>query len=282
MLTVNKCYLITCFITFHSFFTSAYIFVQNSLEEQLLIEKHDGYGRIRVVEQGAYRYLEFGDEIEQSCYLKKHPTWLEYDYTRAMLLGALAHEQATSALFLGLGAGSLTNACLAALPLEKVQVIELRPLVVELAQEYMDFSPDQRLELIIGDAVEQLALMRTADLIFMDLYTDSGPSAAHMAQRFLEKCRAKLKPNGWLIINQWGMPDGKPLGAKVLDQVFPYGYWQCPLNEGNVVLWVGASAEQQLDLAQLREHQAQISQQLGFEMDYLLEKLIAPQAAETA
>ena len=56
---------------------------------QQLAEVHDDYGVIRVVQSGDYRFLEFGDEVEQSCSYIPDPAWLEYDYTRAMLLGAL-------------------------------------------------------------------------------------------------------------------------------------------------------------------------------------------------
>ena len=94
--------------------------------ERLLAEVHDDFGMIRVLEVADYRFLEFGDAIEQSCVFTADPSWLEYDYTRAMLFGALCHEQPESALFLGLGAGTLTQACLKFLPLEDVEAIELR------------------------------------------------------------------------------------------------------------------------------------------------------------
>ena len=89
--------------------------------EHLLAEVHDEFGMIRVLEVADYRFLEFGDAIEQSCVFTADPSWLEYDYTRAMLIGALCHEHPESALFLGLGAGTLTQACLKFLPLEDVE-----------------------------------------------------------------------------------------------------------------------------------------------------------------
>ena len=129
--------------------------------ERLLAEVHDDFGMIRVLEVADYRFLEFGDAIEQSCVFTADPSWLEYDYTRAMLIGALCHEQPESALFLGLGAGTLTQACLKFLPLEDVEAIELRPDVPRLAIEYLGLDDDPRLYIRIGDALE---LLETAEV----------------------------------------------------------------------------------------------------------------------
>lgn len=98
-------------------------------EERLLVEERDEYGVIRVIESGDYRFLEFGDGVEQSCVFMPDPAWLEYDYTRAMLLGGLCHSQPRRALFLGFGAGSLTQACLRHLPLEEAEAIDRKSVV---------------------------------------------------------------------------------------------------------------------------------------------------------
>mgnify|MGYP000990098390 CR=1 FL=1 len=45
-------------------------------EDRLIVEERDEFGVIRVVEQGDFRYLEFGDEVEQSCVLTADPSWL--------------------------------------------------------------------------------------------------------------------------------------------------------------------------------------------------------------
>lgn len=242
-------------------------------EERLLAEVRDAFGVVRVVEVGAYRFLEFGDGIEQSCTFTGDPAWLEYDYTRAMLLGALAHLAPRSALFLGLGAGSLTQACLAYLPLEVVEAIELRTAVVQLGRELLGFADDPRLTVRIGDAMELLDDAAPADLIFVDLYTDEGPSAAHLAWAFLERCQARLNPGGWLIVNQWAGRDDKPLGAPLLRGLFHRHYWELPVREGNVVLLVPAALEQPLDAPALRRKVEALGPTLGYDLLPLLEAL---------
>ncbi|WP_312290303.1 spermidine synthase [Stutzerimonas nitrititolerans] len=242
-------------------------------QEELLAEVRDEFGLVRVLQVGDYRFLEFGAAVEQSCVFMRDPSWLEYDYTRAMLMGALCHPAPETALFLGLGAGTLTQACLEFLPLEDVEAIELRPAVPELAMRYLGLQNDSRLYVRIGDAVELLESAETADLIFVDLYTDVGPAAAHLAWNFLKRCQEKLNPDGWLIINQWGTDDDKPLGAALLRGLFHRHYWECPVKEGNVVLLVPAELEQTLDEEGLRQRAACLAPRLGYSLDSLIAAL---------
>ncbi|MCQ4347797.1 spermidine synthase [Pseudomonas stutzeri] len=240
---------------------------------RLLAEVHDEYGVIRVVQSGDYRFLEFGDEVEQSCCYVPDPAWLEYDYTRAMLLGALLPERAERALFLGLGGGSLTLACLKYLPLAAVEAVELREAVPRLAREFLGLADDPRLSIRIGDAAARLAECAPADLIFLDLYTDSGPAAAHIAWGFLEACRAHLRPGGWLAINQWSATDGKPLGAALLRGLFRHGYWEIPVSDGNVILLVPAEPGQTLDTPRLRRRARALEERLGYSLEPLIAAL---------
>lgn len=242
-------------------------------QEVLLAEVKDAFGLIRVLEVGEYRFLEFGAAVEQSCVFTPDPSWLEYDYTRAMLMGGLLHEAPETALFLGLGAGTLTQACLEFLPLEDVEAIELRADVPELAMRYLGLQNDPRLYIRIGDAVQLLDTAETADLIYVDLYTDVGPAAAHLAWRFLERCQQKLNPGGWLVINQWGTDEDKPLGAALLRGLFHRHYWECPVKEGNVVLFVPADLEQTLDVPTLRERASALAPRLGYSLDSLINAL---------
>ena len=234
--------------------------------ERILAEVHDAWGMIRVLEVEDYRFLEFGDAIEQSCVFTADPSWLEYDYTRAMLIGALCHEAPESALFLGLGAGTLTQACMKFLPLEDIECIELRPDVPRLAIDYLGLDDDPRLYIRVGDALELLGSAEPADLIFVDLYTDHGPAVGHLAWGFLENCQKRLNPGGWLIINQWASDDGKPLGAALLRGLYHRHYWELPVKEGNVILMVPADLDQQLDLPALQARAEALKPQLGYSL----------------
>lgn len=242
-------------------------------EKRILTQETDKYGVIRVVEDNGFRYLQFGNDVEQSCVLYANPLWLKYDYTRAMLLGSLCHEHPETALFLGLGAGSLTEACLAVLPLEDVEVLELRESLPRLAIDYFGMSDDPRLTIRIGDALELIDSAETADLIYLDMYSESGPSAGHLAWNFLQTCQDKLNLGGWLIINQWATLDGRPLGAALLRGLFFRHYWEIPVKEGNVILLVPSSFEQSPPIELMRQQAARVEQVLGYDISYLIDAI---------
>ena len=157
--------------------------------------------------------------------------------------------------------------------LEDVEVIELRPAVPELAMRYLGLQDDPRLYIRIGDATELLETAETADLIFVDLYNDAGPDAAHLAWTFLKRCQEKLNPGGWLVINQWGTDDDRPLGAALFRGLYHRHYWECPVKEGNVVVLVPADLEQMLDVADLRQRAEALAPRLGYSLDSLIEAL---------
>lgn len=249
------------------------VLVDQQATRQLIAEESDEYGVIRVVEKNGFRYLEFGDQVEQSCVQYENPLWLKYDYTKAMLLASLCHEHPETALFLGLGAGSLTEVCLATLPLEDVEVLELREPLPRIAMQHLGMSDDPRLTIRIGDALELIDSAETADLIYLDMYTDTGPSVGHLAWAFLAKCQDKLNPGGWLIINQWATLDGRPLGAALLRGLFFRHYWEIPVKEGNVILLVPYSFEQSPSIPLLRQQAAKVSEQLGYDISYLIEAI---------
>lgn len=245
----------------------------NKSKLMLIADQEDEHGLIRIFERGDYRFLEFGMHIEQSCVFMPDPSWLEYDYTRAMLMFALAHPTPKTALFLGLGAGTLTTACLKFLPLTAANAIELRSEVVDFAKSHLALPDDPRLTIEVGDALSALDAQPPADLIFLDLYTDSGPSAGHSAWDFLGHCQNKLNPNGWLVINQWAINDGTPQNASTLRVRFKKYYWECLVESGNVVLLVPQNKAQVLDTVLLQKRITELEPDLGYSLQALFNNI---------
>lgn len=242
-----------------------------------LAEVQDEHGIIRVEQKGSIRYLVFGETSEQSAVCMRKPLLLQYQYSRAMLLAALCHPQPETALFMGLGSGALVRSCLAAMPeLFDAEIIELRPKVLQLAQDYMGFTVDERMTIRLGDGWQLLDTAEDADLIFLDMYNEEGPSLAHVAKDFLTRCQARLAANGWLIINQWQFPGQRPLGHNVFCKLFKGGYWELPVSEGNVILLVPANPTEKLPVQRLRERAREVSLQQGYDLSGLLMDIRVP------
>lgn len=186
------------------------------------------------------RYLSFGNEIEQSCIDMLRPARLCHQYTQVMMLGCLFLEARPQVLLLGLGAGSLAQALLAALPDCRVDAVEQRRQVVELAREWFELPRDRRLKVHVTDAYDYLDQdPRPADLIFADLFHDNGMDDLQAQQSFLSACRLALKPGGLLVANYWL---GDPQTSLAMNQTLQAAFDHPPISlttaEGNCIAFV--------------------------------------------
>jgi spermidine synthase len=123
------------------------------------------------------------------------------------LVAAALHPAPRRALVIGLGTGS-TAGWLAAVPtIERVDVVELEPAVLEVARRCASVNRDalvsSRVHVLLGDARELLLSSKTAyDVIFSE---PSNPYRAGVSSLFTEEfyraVRARLSPGG--LFAQW-------------------------------------------------------------------------------
>ncbi len=160
------------------------------------------------------------------------------------MLHGLARAYATNisnVLCIGLGVGVV--------PMQfanegaKVDVVEINPAVVPLAEKYFDLQPS-KLNLTIGDGRFYLNQCRQQyDAVILDAFLgESSPSHLMTREAFLE-IRRVLKPGGVLVINSFGDFDSSrdyftASLHKTLQQVFP-GV-RIHSNKGGNVLFVAS------------------------------------------
>lgn len=242
-----------------------------SERETLLERRRDDYGTLRITENGeGRRFLYFGELTEQSCVQVADPAWLEYDYTRAMLLGAWwvrAHPDMT---LLGLGGGALANALVRHFEPSRVQVVELRSEVLTLARDWLGLSDDPRLQVHIRCAEKYISeAPASCDLLLVDLYMEGGLSRLQLQEAFFRKCQQALRPGGVLVINQWQMGEtGLPYAAAMLANLFGDQFLQVKVEEGNILLFVPAVGEPPLplDRSAMLAWNAGLQEQLGYSL----------------
>lgn len=234
---------------------------------------HDRFGCVRVLDDGERRYLAFGDQDEQSCWLKHQPLLPEHEYVRAMLLGLLFAEP-RQVISLGLGAGALNSCLHGRFAGCRQQVVELRPAVIEVAYRFFQLPRGRRLQVHATDALEFLrqADTRAADLMFSDIYGAEGLSEQQLDEEFLSLCAQRLKPGGWLVLNLW-REHQRPDTLERLLQSFTQLYG-CHTQSGNWVVFAAAS-DHGLSRQQLDQRARQLSQPLGFSLGPYLKRLRA-------
>ena len=128
------------------------------------------------------------------------------------LIGAALHPNPKQALVIGLGTGS-TAGWLAAVPtIEHVDVVELEPAVLKVAQICAPVNQraleNPKVRVIIGDARELLLTSRTNyDLIMSEPSNPYWAGTARLFTReFYESVKNRLNPGG--IFLQWGQTYG--------------------------------------------------------------------------
>lgn len=170
----------------------------------LIFEGEDAFGKVEVVDGATIRTLHFGTPTEQSSMFIAKPFDIEMEYVRTMALGMLFRPDAKIALCLGMGGGTLPKFIWQRFPQCEVTVVELSPLVVEVAERFFHVPQDPRLKIVTDDALHFLqSPVQEDDLIFVDLYVSGGIAPAVADQHFFRLCDERLKPGGLLVWNMW-------------------------------------------------------------------------------
>ncbi|XP_061096025.1 eEF1A lysine and N-terminal methyltransferase isoform X2 [Conger conger] len=117
-----------------------------------------------------------------------------------------------SVLLVGLGGGGLPQFVRDFVPDASVEVVELDPAILEVAQNWFGFQTDDRLKVTLGDGLEHINKLESQgghfyDVIMFDVDSKdatvgmSCPPPAFVETAFLEKVRNLLTPRGVFILN---------------------------------------------------------------------------------
>ncbi len=188
----------------------------NGQEE--LLRKNSDFGQLQVIRDTASGNLYYlNDFLTQNTYDpddKKSVSLFTY-----MLHGLtqVYREPLQEVLCIGLGVGIV--------PMEfvrdgcKVDVVEINPDVVPLAEKYFDLEP-QKMGLIIGDGRQFLnESTKTYDAVILDAFLgDSSPSHL-MTKEAFTSMKNRMNPGGVLVINSFGdFAPGKDFFLASLDK----------------------------------------------------------------
>jgi spermidine synthase len=186
---------------------------QARAEPKVLFEKQSPYSLIIVSddEQGL-RTLYFGrNGVRQSVYKPTDPDHIELPYAKVMVAGLAFHPRPQRLLMIGLGGGTIPNFLHKHFPHLTIDVVEIDPLVLEVAKKFFDFREDEKMKAHIADGRKFIEKTReTYDIILLDAF-GSKNIPYHLATReFLRAVRRALAPDGVAVGNVWSS-DWNPL-----------------------------------------------------------------------
>ena len=151
-----------------------------------------------------YRHMGRRIEEVQSRLDPTHPLRLLSPYTQAMVLALLWCRQPQRILLIGLGGGRLQLVLHHLLEDAQLESVELDPLVLEVAERFFGFLPDERQRVRLSDGrafLREESADAQYDVIFLDAYQAEGVPSHLLTLEFYAECRARLCPNGLVVAN---------------------------------------------------------------------------------
>lgn len=196
---------------------------------------------IKVVEDAkGLRTLTFGEgDTDQSTVKVGDPDRLELRYTRVMPVALAAVDKPKRILIVGLGGGSIPNFLHKYYPDTHIDVVDIDPVVVEVAKKYFGFREDKTLRVHVADGrafIEKCE--KPYDMIFLDAYGAENIPYALATREFLQAVRKAVTPKGVVVTNLWSRSSNRLYDSMVRTyiDVFDEVHVVDIRNSGNVVL----------------------------------------------
>ena len=190
----------------------------------VLVDQTGEYGRVRVTERAdGLRALYTGaGRARQSAIYPGRPGHLESEYARVAMIGLALVPRDARILFVGLGGGAMPMFVRQVTPGAEIDVVEIDPLIVELAQSHFGFRPDSLLRVHTGDgrAFIENATDASYDLVVLDAFSDDEIPRSLTTAEFLGEVRRVLAPAGVVVSNVWSSNREYPAMVATYGRVF--------------------------------------------------------------
>ena len=177
-------------------------------DQRLVHSERSLYREVLVYENGDVRCMCFTRNCRvgrQSCLDTRHPNRMVMHYPQLMLGALYVNPAPRSVLIIGLGGGTLPRALRQLLPDVRIDVVEIDPAVVRVANRYFDFAASDKTRVIESDGrVYVKRALRTEqryDLIMLDAFDHEYIPEHLLTREFLQEVQSLLSPQGVLAAN---------------------------------------------------------------------------------
>jgi len=220
---------------------------QREMHGRIIHERISDFSHIRIRERDGVRSLHFvddeGREQQQSAIDLTEPGELQLRYTRTLFASLLFQEPQERVLIVGLGGGGMVRFLEEAFPETRIEVVEIDPEVIDVAETYFGTEEGPRTVIHEADAFEFFRDTHGPyDAIYLDAFLrppeDSGLKRVTRRLKtasFLEKVRGQLEPGGLVAFNLVRSDPSTPADLEVIRDVFPSVYLFDVPGRGNLV-----------------------------------------------
>lgn len=163
------------------------------------------YGKVVVHQTGSRRCLSFSDDTgEQTCIDMDRPGRVVHEYVAFLSVGLAFLPRSPNIAMIGLGGGAAARMFLGHDPAARMDVVELNPLVVKVAQEYFNVAPSERLRLHTADGRAFMQQSTASwDMIVLDAFGDDFIPFPLATAEFLSLLTLRLPADGVVVSNLW-------------------------------------------------------------------------------
>lgn len=210
----------------------------------MVFDTDSPYGRVMVVDRKSMRCLMFADDAEQTCMDLADPDYFIHEYVRLMAVSLLFVHPGPRTLMIGLGGGSVIRLLVPHDPALHMDVVELDPVVVQVAQDFFAVKPSDRVAVHVADGRSYLKTSKENwDLILLDAYGDKDLPFALATEEFIRLVAAHLDREGAVVANIFDTNDRLFRAMlRTYHEVFPSLYVFKGLESGNAIV-VGTRAK---------------------------------------
>lgn len=241
--------------------------------QKLVHSERSLYREVLVYEQGKERCMCFTRNCRigrQTCLNTAAPERFVMNYTKMMMASLFIEPQPTSILIIGLGGGTLPVALQGLLPDARIDIVEIDPAVVRVAERYFGFKKSDKITVaeIDGRVFVKRAQrqQRKYDLVMLDAFDHEYIPEHLLTKEFLQEVASLLTPNGVLAANTFS--SSRLYDHESVTYAAVFGQFYNLKTENRVILARNGSLPPVADIQRNAERFKSAFKRLGIDAEY--------------
>lgn len=218
--------------------------------EQTLLKMETAYHRVSVTQNGPIRQLTFGEagfKAPQTTINLNNIRAHVCEYTEVMMAPVLYKPDPKRVLIIGLGGGDVARAVEICYPDVVMDVVEIDPAVVRMAQDYFFWKPSRNVTVYTMDGRSLVGLKiatrsKPYDWVLIDAFDNDYVPFHLTTVEFYSVLQRIMAPDGVVAINAWIIHQLYSYQARTVKAAFGHLDPYFCHRSGNIILVAQAGA----------------------------------------